>query len=195
MCILFSRWSYCQYDNGTNSARVEIRQLTEEIKKLEKSNPHVYYAENDKSNVNIKKNLRNTLIAHKFMCPFHRGFYYIIYDGLPVCTGYKDDYTNRYRPCKAMKHYEEWNRLKSKVEETQEIEAEIKAKKERLAELQSQISNPVTSRRHTTEYDVKTFADTPSTPKVIKVRRSTIDKLLKEGEVSNSRITLILVDD
>ena len=80
VCMLLSNLAYCEPkqepEQDVDSIRIAIRNAEDEIKRLEKSNPSVYYAEKD-TNINIKRKIRGAAINRKFMCPFHKGFTWV----------------------------------------------------------------------------------------------------------------------
>jgi len=181
--VLSSQFVYCESEQDAGSIRAMIKEIETEIQKLEKENPRVYYVEKDTS-VNIHKKLKGAIINHKFMCPYHKGFSYVGGE-VPGCLG--NLHRGRPVPCKAIKFYNEWKKFEDQIEKTKQCDDEICAAKGKLLELHQKL-------RATTGGSQKTISQQEG-QKVIRIKRSTIDKLLQDGEVSSPKLKLILVDE
>ena len=133
MCILaavfLAHGLMAEYDS--EDIGIQIKELGKELKVLEKKNPMVYYTDKDHPSINIAKKMRKTFINRTFRCPTHKGF---TYDAEGMCMAMRNAWGD-YRPCKAQNKYLEWKDLREKIGETERIEGEMVAIKERLDEL------------------------------------------------------------
>lgn len=164
----------------------EIAEANAQLSKVQKKNPHVYYAEKDNPGMNVQKKMRETHINRIFMCPYHKGFMYTDNGKCEGCSGYRD------HACKAQRFWLEWNRLVELVPETEQCDAEE-------VELREKIKNLEVKKRKSTSALMKDgkkdSQDKLKGKRVIRIKRSTLDRLLEEGSVESDNLLIKLIED
>ena len=182
--VLSSQFVYCESEQDAGSIKTMIKDVEGKMRQLEKENPRVYYVEKD-TNVNIHKKIKGATINRKFMCPYHKGFTWVGGD-VPACLG-NLNWNGHPVPCKALKFYNEWKKLEDQIDKTKQCDDEIRAAKEKLLELRQQLRSTIGGSQKPVSQQQE--------QKVIRIKRSTVDKLLQDGEVSSPKLKLILVDE
>lgn len=208
----------------------ELLQKTNELRKLQRENPAVEFAEHDNPAININRKVTQkttakkltyanglTTINHKFYCPFHKGHIHDTSTGVchPLVSGsstvtdvgvfsHNRPLSGNQITClqcpKGVNAWAKWKELRDKIEETKKFNEQILALNDEIVALKKEIEvrrhnelvgTPTASRRSFSE----SRSEEVSEPQVIRLKKSTLDKLLKDGEVGNTRIKIILVDD
>ena len=156
------------------------------LSKVQKQNPHVYYAEKDNPGMNIQKKMKETHVNRIFMCPYHKGFMYTDNGKCEGCSGYRD------HACKAQRFWLEWNRLVDLISETEQCDAEEKELREKIKELEARKQKVVSTVASSKNMKPK---EKETGKRVIRLRRSTLDRLLEDGSVENDNFLIKLVED
>lgn len=164
----------------------KIQELKKQIAELKKVNPNVAYAPKENPSINVYKSMKKTFVNRTFMCPFHKGFSFV--EG-GRCSGSHDAY-GRPLPCKAQVKYQEWERLVNSIPETERIDAEIKKLTNQVKELQS-----VRLKLPASKESAMPREDSQSNKLTINLKRSSIQKLLREGVLGNNKMKIKLVEE
>lgn len=175
--------AFVMAQESVSECDAEIRKLNNQITALKKSNPNVAYAPKENPSINVYKSMKKTFVNRTFMCPFHKGF---AWTG-SGCSGATDGFGRRLA-CKAQVKYLEWKRLVDSIPETERIDSEIATLSGQVKDLQGRRSE--LSRRK------KSSEEKPQSSKMtLNLRRSSVQKLLKDGVIENNKVKIVLIED
>ena len=166
------------------------KEIMQEIEKIEKTNPHVYFRDVDNPAVNVSKKMKSTYINKKFWCPYHKGFAYDEHGGCGyIAANRYSSYGHAVIVCKGGGSFAKWMALKNQIDITSDLDSQINELKDELKSFDKQkISN-------TSSKSTITSISSNAEKKTIRIRKSTVMKLLEDGIVENDRLTIILVED
>ncbi|MBO4709081.1 MAG: hypothetical protein J5727_04810 [Kiritimatiellae bacterium] len=183
IAMLAMAMSIASAQESVSECEAEIRKLNNQITALKKSNPNVAYAPKENPSINVYKSMKKTFVNRTFMCPFHKGF---AWTG-GGCSGATDGF-GRQLACKAQAKYLEWKRLVDSIPETERIDSEIETLSGQVKELQG--------RRTELSRQKKSGEGKPQSSKMtLNLRRSSVQKLLKDGVIENNNVKIVLVED